>query len=202
MADAKGGSNEKKGGKGLVIGVTVSVLVIIVLLVIVIVLLMRNNNQAASEALVDTPDTEIKADAPPEEETEQRRRNVLVTEENVAEIAASMEEEDFQVPGYYTATMNSTWHFPSGNEPSSDSYVENVVENTNDVYFDIFLADDSENPIYESPIMPRGSRLSAVALDTPLDAGTYDCILIYHLIDDQQNTISTVSFSITLIVEQ
>jgi hypothetical protein len=79
--------------------------------------------------------------------------------------------------------------------------VENVEKNTNDVYFDILLAEDESHVIYQSPVIPRGGHIEKIALDEDLEPGTYDCICVYHLIDEDQNTISTLRVTLTIIVE-
>lgn len=134
-------------------------------------------------------------------EPEDKRRNVVVTPDNVEDVIEQMEDEDFVDPGYYTVTMNYDWHFATGDAVSSDAYVENMTENTNAVYLDLFLASDEENAIYQSPVIPVGSSLQDIALDKKLDAGTYDCVAVYHLVDDDQNTISTLRVTVTVIVE-
>lgn len=132
---------------------------------------------------------------------EEERRNVVVTPDNIQEVMEQMAEEEYVAPGYYTVMMNYDWHFASGDSASSDAYVENMVGNTNAVYFDLFLMSDDENPIYKSPVIPVGSGLQDIVLDTVLDAGTYDCVAVYHLVDDEQNTISTLRVTVTVIVE-
>ena len=176
-------SKDKKGGVNwpiIIIGA-----IIIVLLVAVIVILLLKKDPVV--------------EAPKEEGT---KREVLVTEDNVKEIAKEMEKEvkEYVPPGMYTATMNFTWHFASGDAESTDSYVANDPENTNDIYFDVFLQEDEENAIYESPVIPRGSELRNIRLKKELDPGTYDCILVYHLIDEEQNTMSTASFTLKIII--
>lgn len=128
------------------------------------------------------------------------KRNVVVNQENLDEVLADMAEDDFVPIGSYEATMSSNWVFADGTSASKNAYVENVVANTHDVYFDIMLSDTKER-IYASPVLPIGSHLEAITLDEDLDAGTYDCILEYHLVDENQNTVSTVSFALTIIVE-
>lgn len=128
------------------------------------------------------------------------KRNVVVNQENLEEVLNNMAEEDFVPLGSYEAKMSSNWVFADGKSASKNAYVENVVANTHDVYFDILLSDTKER-IYASPVLPIGSHLKAITLDKDLDAGTYDCILEYHLVDEEQNTISTVSFALTIIVQ-
>lgn len=174
MSTANSNQAEKKGRKKTV-GIIILVVVILVLVGVILYLLLRK----------------------PEEE----RRNVVVTPDNVEEVIKQMEDEDFVEPGYYTVTMNYDWHFATGDAVSEDAYVENMTENTNAVYLDLFLTSDEENAIYKSPVIPVGSSLRDIALDQKLDAGTYDCVAVYHLIDDDQNTISTLRVTVTVIVE-
>lgn len=165
---------KKKGGLNGV-GITILIIIILILIGVIAFLLLHK----------------------PKEE----QRNVVVTPDNVEDVIAQMEDKDFVEPGYYTVSMNYDWHFPSGDSTSSDAYVENAIDNTNAVYFDLFLASEEENAIYKSPIIPVGSSLHDITLDTGLDTGTYDCIMVYHLIDDDQNTISTLRVTVTVIIE-
>lgn len=174
-SEKNGETGQKKLGKGLLIA---GISVIIVLLVVIIILLVRGKEEEAP------------------------RRNVVVTPDNVEEVLDDLVFQDYVEPGYYSASMTTIWHFPTGDAASEDAYVANVVGNTNDVYFDVFLADDENEPILESPILPRGSELEEIALDTPLPAGTYDCVMVYHLIDEEQNTVSTLRVGFVIIVEQ
>lgn len=140
-----------------------------------------------------------------EEQTQSTRqpekRNVVITESNMDEVAESIANQEYTPIGYYTASMSTTWHFETGDAVSEDAIVRNRSYNTNDVYFDVFLAEDEETPILQSPVIPRGAELTQISLDTPLDAGSYDCVLIYHLIDDDQNTLSTLRVGLTIIVK-
>lgn len=167
---------EKKGGKTL--GIVILVFVILVMAVIIAYLLISRK--------------------PVEEE----RRNVVITPDNVEEMIQQMEEEEYVEPGYYTVTMDFDWHFASGDAVSSDAYVENVVGNTNAVYLDLFLTEDEEKAIYKSPVIPVGGSLRDIALDTPLSAGTYDCVAVYHLVDDDQKTISTLRVTVTITIDE
>jgi hypothetical protein len=131
----------------------------------------------------------------------EEKRNVIVTEDNVDQVLEDAAKTPYVEPGYYTVTMNNEWTFADGASVSNDAIVENKEENTNDVYFDVVLADDESHVIYQSPVIPRGGKLQSIALDEDLDAGTYDCICIYHLVDDDQNTVSTLRVTLTIVVE-
>ena len=134
------------------------------------------------------------------EEEEQVKRNIVVNEKNVEEVIAQMTEERTP-PGSYQVTMNTTWNFPSGDAPSVDAYVKNAEANTNSVYFDITRS-DTEETIYESPIIPVGSWLEDITLDSSLPDGTFPCLITYHLLDEEDKSISTVKLTLTIIVGQ
>ncbi len=180
--NSKSGSGSNSSKKNIII--IISAIVVILALIGVIVYLLLSKK--------DTP-----AQAGPEDD----KREVLVTEENVKDVAEQLEQQEYVPQGYYTVTQNYEWHFPTGDSASTDAHVENLTENTNDVYFDLFLADNEETPIYQSPVIPLGAVLEGFKLDIKLNAGTYDCIMVYHLVDENQNSISTVSMTVKVIVE-
>ncbi len=170
----------QKGKGGLVIGIAIGVVIISLLGVIIYLLVTRN--------------------AQPKEEP----RNVVITQENAErelEKINEMGKTASVAPGYYTVTMNPTWHFKEGAETSEDAVVENVEANTNDVYFDIVLESDEEHVLFKSPVIPRGGKLTDISLDEKLSAGTYPCVVIYHLIDENQDTLSTLRVTLNIIVE-
>lgn len=168
----------KKGGK---VGLAVCAVVIVALLGIVVYLLIDRRQQEQPE---DQP----------------RSRNVVVNEDNVEEVLTQLQGKK-TAPGYYEVMMNTTWNFPNGEEPSSNAYVKNVETNTNSVYFDVMLA-DTEETILASPILPVGSYLDSITLDTALSAGTYDCLVTYHLLDDEDNSIATLKLTLTIVIEE
>ncbi len=174
----------KKGGKkkgGLLIGLFV--VIIIAMAAVIVILLLGNKNQEESE----------KAE----------KRNVVVNQDNAEEVADELvsEARQFVEPGYYTVNMDMEWHFSKGDAVSENARVDNLSENTNDVYFDVFLADNEDEAIYKSPVIPVGGYLEDIALDKPLEMGTYDCVIVYHLVDDEQNSISTLRVAFQIVVE-
>ncbi len=174
---------EVKGGK-LKVVVIACVAVIVVLVVAVTVMAAKILNSGSSEA--QTQATE--------------KRNVVVNDDNVDEVLADLTESEYTAPGYYEVMMNTTWKFSTGSAASSNAYVKNVATNTNDVYFDVTLSDTDEL-IYSSPLIPLGSYLENITLDKDLDAGTYDCVCTYHLVDEEQNTLSTLKITLTIVVD-
>lgn len=125
------------------------------------------------------------------------KRDVVVNEDNVDDILTELEGSN---PGTYQVVMNSTWHFKDGAAHSDNAYVENSKENTNPVYFDVTRSDTDET-IFESPIIPVGNYLEKITLDKKLSAGTYDCVATYHLLDEKEETVSTVRVALTIIID-
>lgn len=192
MAQEEEGTNQKSGGskKGVLIGVFGGI--IIVMLAVIIVLLLRNGggtNEPAPLAADGTP--------------EPSRRPTVMTQDNAEEVAEALfsdETENENIPPRYIVTMNSTWHFDDGTSPSDNAYVENDAENTTPVYFDL-IRNDTEEVIYASPVIPLGESLRNFALDVDLDPGSYECTVTYHLIDDDQNTLTTVNMWAMVVVD-
>ncbi len=170
-----GKKKEPNHGKKTIIVVIICALIVIMLLGIIVYLLVKKD--------------------------EPERRNVVVNEENAETVAEEMAEEEYVEPGYYTVSMDTDWHFSKGDAVSDDARVENLAENTNDIYFDVFLSGNEDEPIYKSPIIPRGGYLENITLDKPLDQGIYDCVIIYHLVDEDQETISTLRVAFTISVD-
>ena len=164
--------------------VVVGVLVIVALVGVIIALVMVLNRQEPTPVVEEPP----------------RQRTVVVHEDAAERQVQDIINQPFVEPGYYHVSMTMDWVFPDGASPSSNAYVRNRDNNTNDVYFDIQLRDTGET-IYESPIIPLGDYIDNITLDTDLDAGEYSCVLIYHLVDENQNEVSTLNMGLTITVE-
>jgi hypothetical protein len=167
----------KKAKTAIVIG---SVVIIIALLVTIIVLLLRGKEDVKDQG--------------------GEKRSVVVTKENAEQVAEEMKNQEYIPNGYYETKMTTKWNFNTGDAVSEDAYVENVMENTNDVYFDVVLEEDENQVIYKSPVIPRGGKLDGIKLDTKLSKGEYPAIVIYNLVDSEQNTVSTLRVGVTIIV--
>ena len=184
MSTANQVQSEKKGGMKTV-GIVILSAIIVVLAGVIIYLIIPRQPE-------------------PEEDEAEGPRGTVVTPNNVQEVIDQMDQKATEpVPaGYYTVMMNYEWRFATGDAVSENAYVENLAVNTNAVYLDLFLEEDEENAIYKSPVIPLGSSLKDIVLDTPLEAGTYPCVAVYHLVDDDQQTLSTLRVTVTVIVER
>jgi hypothetical protein len=183
MVSGKKGGAGKKGGINKAVPI-VLVVVVILVLVGVIVFLLASRKDDDNESSEST-----------------EKRSVLITPDNVDEVLKEMSEEEYIAPGYYEVSISDRWVFETGTQESSNAFVQNNVTNTNDVYVDVVLADDEDHVIYSSPVIPRGAKLDGIVLDEDLEPGTYDCVAIYHLVDEEQTTVSTLRIAITVVVE-
>ncbi len=178
-------NTREKGGKKSILGVCILSAALLVAICVIGVLIYRMNH-----------DQKLTPDTPPS-----NARGVVISQENADEIADEMSTRTPTAPGYYTVAMTSGWHFENSGAVSKDAYVKNKEENSHNVYFDLFLADDRTDPIYMSPVISLGAELNEVKLSRDLPKGEYDCVMVYHLVDEDQNTVDTLEVTQRVIIE-
>ena len=188
MSDNSNSPEKAKGTNKSLLIVCIVAAVIIAVLIGVIVVMM---NSSKSDENVT-----------PEVSEENEKRPVLLTEDNIEEMADEIlnQSEPEGVPMSYQVTMNSTWEFEDGETASRNAYVANSENNETPVYFDV-IRNDTQEVIYQSPVIPLGMDLDDIVLDVDLDAGSYECTMIYHLLDEDQNTLTTVNMWLMIKVE-
>lgn len=186
--------DKKQNNPKLIIAAICVGVVIIALLVIIILLMSDKENQKS----INTENIVAQT------ESTKPKRKVLIKEENVNEIVSEFmnEEEDIDkvAPGFYEVVMNSDWEFENGSVASQNAYVENSKANENAVYFDIIRSDTNET-IYESPILTVGMSMDEIKLDTELPAGEYKCVCVYNLLDEEYEPVSTVSVALRITIK-
>lgn len=128
--------------------------------------------------------------------------NVVVTPDNVEQMINQLNKADYTPIGSYEVSMSTEWTFSDGKSASTNAYVENRITNQNNVFFTITPADDTSNEIYRSPYLAVGSHLKDIKLDKALSAGVHKCVLTYHLVDSNNNEMSSVSVSMTITIEK
>jgi len=179
----KGGSNSK-------ILIVIGALIILVLAVVIIV-------QSAKLRNVET----ATANGQKKEVVEGKK---VVVDNSAAEEAAraliNPTEPDKYIPQRYTVTQNSDWSFSDGETASTNAFVENDKENETPIYFDV-IVDETGETVYSSPILELGAVLDNIKLDVDLDAGAYPCTVVYHLVDENQETLTTVNVGVNLLIE-
>ncbi|MBP1566515.1 MAG: hypothetical protein J6A58_12265 [Oscillospiraceae bacterium] len=186
---------DKKQNNSKLIIVAVCVGIVIIALLVIIMLLMSDKEN--QESISKESNISLSEDSKP-------KREVIVKEENVDQLVSELlkeeEEKDTVIPGYYQVTMNSTWEFENGSAISGNAYVKNSESNTNAVYFDIIKSDTNET-IYQSPILTVGTDISQIKLDTELPAGTYDCVCLYRLLNDEYEPVSDVRVAVKIKIK-
>lgn len=165
-----------------VILVAITALIVIVVLLVVIILLLKREPE-----IVETESTPAGY-----------VRGTVLTEDNVDEVLAQAAEP--VEAGYYNCTMNVEWHFEDSSKASYDAYVLNSSINTHTVYFDVNLEETNEL-VYSSPYIPVGLGVDEIQLSSELAAGTYPAVVSYHLVDEDNNELSTVAVTVTLYIE-
>jgi hypothetical protein len=172
------GQTSKKGGVNKKVIVAVAAVIIVTVIVIVALLILLRK-----------------------EEPEEKVRKAVLTPEDAQEVLNDMlSSNNSDAPDRYTVMQNPEWHFKNGQTESYDAYVENSTENETPVYFDVVL-DDTGEMVYSSPVLLVGAKISNFKLDVSLAKGTYPCTVIYTLVDDEQNALTTVRIGHTIIIE-
>ena len=168
--------------------IAVVIAVLILALAICIFLLVSRSG--------DTGDTETqhKDDAP---------QTVLdrgfVDESNVDGIMSEMSEKVEE--GMFECKMTTAWTFEDGTSASPNSYVANVESNLHAIYFDVY-DEQTEELLYSSPILPVGSEIRDIKLDKKLSAGDYNAVVMYTLVNEAYEEVSTVGFRITISIKK
>ncbi|MCL2108547.1 MAG: hypothetical protein FWH20_04285 [Oscillospiraceae bacterium] len=131
----------------------------------------------------------------PEIPTEHNGRAIVAAPENIDELLAGMESQSEDT--HYKTQMTVEWEFERWNRPSTTAYVENSVDNSRTVYFDVALSEGGD-VVYSSPYLERGAKVQGFALDKKLSAGEYPAIVTYYLVDDDYIYITELSVAVLL----
>ena len=179
-AGKKGSAPEKKGLTGKHVALILGALVIVAAAVVIVFLLRPVPEEIA---LAETnPPTGAR----------------LITEANVLEIGREIEERVAR--GMFETHMNVDWSFPDGRSPSSNAVMGNSINNNFPFYFTVTLSDTGE-VVFTSGLLPLGTEIAEIVLDTPLSAGTYNAVVNVHMIDDDGEPVdSNMGFNITLSI--
>lgn len=175
MSETNKGTTDKKKPSVSTIVAVVAVAVVVVLALVLVFVLTRKK-----------PEPEVQGKA------------TIVTEENVQDIIQSASEPNTDAS--YTVTMSNEWTFEDGEASAQNFYVKNTENNSRTVYFDLKLADTDEM-IYSSPYIPVGKAMDTMTLDKDLDAGDYNVIMTYHLVDDDNTELTTVSVAVEIHIK-
>lgn len=181
MSDQQEPAEKKRRG---IIIIAIVFAVLVAALVLCIVLLLRKQE----------PVQEI-------EETSQSQSTLLdrgfVDESNVDDVMDEMSEKVSK--GMFECKMTTAWTFDDGKSESPNAYVANVENNLYTLYFDVY--EESTNELlYSSPMLPVGTELKNFKLDKELDAGEYNAVVMYTMVDEDLEEVSTVGFKVTISI--
>lgn len=123
----------------------------------------------------------------------------FVDEDNAGNIMDEMSEKVGK--GMFECKMTTAWTFDDGKSASPNAYVANVENNLYTLYFDVY--EESTNELlYSSPMLPVGTELKNFKLDKELTAGEYDAVVMYTMVDENLEEVSTVGFKVTVSISK
>ena len=103
--------------------------------------------------------------------------------------------------GMFECSMTTSWVFEDGKSESPNAYVANVENNLHTIYFDLYNSATDEL-LYSSPMLPVGTEIKNIKLDKELQKGEYDAVVMYTLVNEENEEVSSVGFNITISVNR
>ena len=156
-------------------------LVVLMTSVIILTIFLRNNSD---EAVIATPPI--------------AGGNMVVNEANVEEITRAVSER--VAKGMFETHMTTTWTFPDGHSPSVDAVMGNSPNNNYPFWFTVALTGTGE-VIYTSGLLPLGTQLTEITLDTPLPMGEHRAVVSINMIDEDGASVeNNVGLGITIVI--
>lgn len=169
--------------RGIIIIITAFAILLVALLVCVVLLVSKSGNSQPGILADDTADDVL--------------ARGFVDEDNADEMVSELFDKVDE--GMFECKMSTSWTFEDANAISPNAYVANVESNLHTLYFDVYV-ESMEEPVYSSPMLPVGSELNGIKLEKELEAGEYSGVVMYTLVDEDYKEVSTVGFSITILV--
>lgn len=127
---------------------------------------------------------------------EDEGRNI-VDRDNVDTIMEDM--TDKVAEGMFECMMTTEWTFDNADSESPNAYVANVENNRYTIYFDVYEKETNEL-LYSSPLLPVGTEIRNIKLDKKLAAGEYEAVVMYTLVDEDEEEVSSAGFNITISI--
>lgn len=184
MSNQKEPRDEKK--KNIVVIIAFAVLVIALAVCIILLVLKPGGEQSEQPE----PGSTI---SPAAAALERGFVDENVVQDIMSEMADKVEE------GMFECKMTTTWTFEDSDSVSPNAYVANVESNRYTLYFDVYQ-DGTEELLYSSPMLPVGTEFQEIKLEKDLPAGEYKAVVMYTMVDDNYEEVSSVGFSITISV--
>lgn len=184
MSNQRESTGKKR--RNVIIVIVVAFVILVVALVACIVLLLTKQKEEPMQESQSVP-----------------RSTVLdrgfVDEDNAGDIIDEMSEKVSK--GMFECKMTTAWTFDDGKSTSPNAYVANVENNLYTLYFDVY--EESTNELlYSSPMLPVGTELKNFKLDKELAAGEYNAVVMYTMVDENLEEVSSVGFKVTISVSK
>lgn len=177
---------ENSGKKPIVIIIIAALVVLVAALVVCIVLLLRNQKEEPIQNSANVTNTSI-------------LDRGIVDNENAGEIMDEMSEKVEK--GMFECKMTTAWTFDDGKSSAPNAYVANVESNLYTLYFDVYEEATNEL-LYSSPLLPVGTEIKNFKLDKELPAGEYNAVVMYKMVDENMEEVSSVGFKVTISVSK
>ena len=183
-------SNQKesasKKGRNVIIIIVVAFVVLVAALITCIVLLLNKEKEEPVQESGNVPRSTV-------------LERGIVDENNAGDIVDEMSEKVSK--GMFECKMTTAWTFDDGKSAAPNAYVANVENNLYTLYFDVY--EESTNELlYSSPMLPVGTELKNFKLDKELAAGEYDAVVMYTMVDENLEEVSSVGFKVTISVSK
>ncbi|MCM1261873.1 MAG: hypothetical protein NC313_04055 [Butyrivibrio sp.] len=177
--------NTEKKNKNVIIIIAALVVLIAALIVCIVILLtkqkeepVQNSGNTSNSGILDRG---------------------FVDNDNVEDIMDEMTEKVSE--GMFECKMTTAWTFDDGKSTAPNAYIANVESNLYTLYFDVYEETTNEL-LYSSPMLPVGTEIQNFKLDKELPAGEYDAVVMYTMVDENLEEVSSVGFKVTISVSK
>ena len=121
----------------------------------------------------------------------------FVSEDSAQDIMSEMTEKVAE--GMFECKMTTAWTFNDAESVSHNAYVANVENNRYTLYFDV-IEESTNETLYSSPMLPVGTDIENIKLEKRLPAGDYNAVVMYTMVDENYEEVSSVGFKITISI--
>lgn len=182
-------SDDGKGRSLAVIGIIAAVIIIILLVVCIILLITRSGSSP------EASDTSQSGSQPGNVSSVLDRG--FVDNTNTSDIVSDMAEQVKE--GMFHCSMTFDWTFENSDSVSPNAYVANAEDNRYTFYFDVYENATNEL-LFSSPLIPVGSEFKEVKLGKTLEPGDHKAVVMYTLVDENYEEVSSAGFTITISI--
>lgn len=178
--------NTEKKNKNMIVIIIAALVIVIAALIVCVVLLLTKQKEEQVPNSGNVTNTSV-------------LDRGFVNEDNIENIMDEMTEKVSE--GMFECKMTTAWTFDDGKSAAPNAYVANVENNLYTLYFDVYEETTNEL-LYSSPMLPVGTEIKNFKLDKELPAGEYDAVVMYTMVDENLEEVSSVGFKVTISVSK